>query len=249
MNPLTLDHLAIAVRELDRATASYNKLLGLAPSWHGDHPTYGTANVLFRLPETYIELLAPASERTGAGLQPAVKSPWLQALRQRLDTTGEGLYAIALGTGNIEGAVASAREHGLSVSDPAHGDGVDQETGARREWRNARIAPESTRQVLAFFIQHDSPPDALPRAQAVDAHACVTSIDHVVLASSDLTDCAQLWHETLGLDLRATVDRPEGRRRAPVPAPRQLDPGARRRYRARTGRRARPPLGRRLPRR
>jgi catechol 2,3-dioxygenase-like lactoylglutathione lyase family enzyme len=210
--PLTLDHLVIAVRDLDSATDAYAKLLGLAPSWYGSHPAYGTANVLFRLPETYIELLAPAAERTGVGLQPDVKSPWLQALRQRLDTAGEGLYAIALGTNDIDATVASAREHGLSVSDPARGDGVDQITGARREWRNARIDPESTRQILAFFIQHDSSPGALPLAQATDAQASVTGIDHVVLASSDLTDCARLWHETLGLDLRATVDRPEGRR-------------------------------------
>lgn len=223
MNHLTLDHLVIAVRDLDRATDAYSKLLGLAPSWHGSHPTYGTANVLFRLPETYIELLAPTDERTGVGLQPDVKSPWLQALRQRLDTTGEGLYAVALGTNDIEATLASARARGLSVTVPARGDGVDQQTGARREWRNARIALESTRQVLAFFIQHDSPPDALPLAkpvlsrveglaQATGAQACVTGIDHVVLASSDLTDCARLWHETIGLDLRLTVDRPEGRR-------------------------------------
>jgi len=212
MNHLTLDHLVIAVRDLDRATDAYSKLLGLVPSWHGSHPTYGTANVLFRLPETYIELLAPAGESTRAGLQPGVKSPWLQALRQHLDTAGEGLYAVALGTDDIDATVASARARGLSVTDPARGDGVDQKTGACRAWRNARIAPESTRQVLAFFIQHDSPPGALPLAQATDAQACVTSIDHVVLASSDLTDCARLWHETIGLDLRATVDRPEGRR-------------------------------------
>lgn len=204
MTPLTLDHLVIAVRDLDRATESYATLLGLQPSWHGNHPTYGTANVLFRLPDTYLELLAPSDDS-------AASSPWLAALRQRLDTAGEGLYAVALGTDDIEATVASARERGLTVSDPARGDGVDAETGARREWRNARIAPESTRQVLAFFIQHDSPRDALPAARAIDATA-VTGIDHLVLASSDLADCCRLWHETLGLDLRATVDRPEGRR-------------------------------------
>jgi catechol 2,3-dioxygenase-like lactoylglutathione lyase family enzyme len=203
--PLTLDHLVIAVRDLDNATNAYEKLLGLAPSWHGNHPAYGTANVLFRLPDTYLELLAPSEDAS-------VSSPWLQALRQRLDSAGEGLYAVALGTSDIDASVASARDRGLTVSDPAPGDGVDARTGVRRAWRNARVAPESTRHVLAFFIQHDSPPDALPPAQPADAQSCVTGIDHLVVASSDMADTARLWHEMLGLDLRLTVDRPEGRR-------------------------------------
>jgi len=202
---LTLDHLVIAVRDLDRATASYSKLLGLAPSWRGDHPTYGTANVLFRLPETYIELLAPVEEST-------IATPWLQALRQQLDTAGEGLYAVALGTSDIDAAVEHARGAGLHVADAAPGDGVDLQTGAQRRWRNARIAPESTRQILAFFIQHDSPPDALPLARSLNGQAPVVGIDHLVVASSDLADCARVWHEALGLDLRLTIDRPEGRR-------------------------------------
>jgi catechol 2,3-dioxygenase-like lactoylglutathione lyase family enzyme len=206
MTPLTLDHLVIAVRDLQSATNAYTTLLGLQPSWHGDHPTYGTANVLYRLPDTYIELIAPTPDTS-------VSSPWLQALRQKLDTTGEGLYAVALGSEDIEATVAVARDRGLTVSDPARGDGVDSRTGAHREWRNARIAPESTRQVLAFFIQHDSPSDALPLARPVEGTAtAVAGIDHLVLASSDLADTCRLWHETLGLDLRLTVDRPEGRR-------------------------------------
>ncbi len=205
MPALTLDHLVIAVRDLGGATESYSKLLGLAPSWHGLHPTYGTANVLFRLPDTYIELLAPTDDAAAA-------SPWLQALQQRLDMAGEGLYAVALGTSDIEATVAVARERGLNVTDPARGDGVDQRTGVRREWRNARIAPEGTRQILSFFIQHDSAPDALPMAEPADGQGPATGIDHLVVASSDLADCARLWHETLGLDLRLTVDRPEGRR-------------------------------------
>jgi catechol 2,3-dioxygenase-like lactoylglutathione lyase family enzyme len=202
---LTLDHLVIAVRDLDSATNAYANLLGLAPSWHGNHPSYGTANVLFRLPDTYIELLAPSEDSSAA-------SPWLQALRQRLDSVGEGLYAVALGTPDIDGSVASARDRGLTVSDPAAGDGVDAQSGVRRQWRNARIAPDSTRQVLAFFIQHDSPPDTLPLARPADPTSSVTGVDHLVVASSDLADTARLWHETLGLDLRLTVDRPEGRR-------------------------------------
>lgn len=206
MTALTLDHLVVAVRDLGLAAENYQRLLGRAPSWRGRHPSYGTANVLFRLDNTYLELLAPA----GSG---ADGSPWLRALRAQLDAAGEGLYAIALGAENVDAAVSSARSRGLEVLDPADGDGVDIESGARREWRNARIPPGATRNVRTFLIQHRSSADALPVAQPVAGDgAAVAAVDHTVVASSHLAATLRLWHETLGLDLRLTLDRPPARR-------------------------------------
>lgn len=205
MSGPVLDHLVIAVRDLDAATASYDRLLGRAPSWHGRHPTYGTANVLYGLDNGYLELLAP--DAAGAD------SPWQQALRRKLDETGEGIYALALGTGDIDASVAAARACGLDVTDPAPGDGVDAETGAERRWRNARIDAKGTRGLVAFFIQHDSPPDALPAARATaEGGGHVTAFDHIVVASSHIDETKRLWQETLGLDHRLTIDAPNGRR-------------------------------------
>ncbi len=200
MTPLTLDHIVIAVRDLDLATENYRRLLGRAPSWRGRHPTYGTANVLFRLDNCYIELLAPT--------EGAADSPWLRSLREHLDAAGEGLYALALGTGDIDATVAAVRQRGLDAHDPADGDGVDTDSGDRREWRNARIPAEGTRGVPAFFIQHRSPPDALPDAVPFANDGFVTAVDHTVVASSDLPASLSLWRDTLGLDLRHTLERP-----------------------------------------
>ena len=204
MTALTLDHLVVAVRDLDRAAESYVRLLGRAPSWRGRHPQYGTANVLFRLDNGYLELLAPTDDGVD-------DSPWLRALRERLDTAGEGLYAIALGTEEIDSAVACARERGLEVLDPADGDGVDLDSGARREWRNARIASATTRGIGTFLIQHRSPPDALPVARPCAENGVVVGFDHIVIASSQLPATLRVWQEALGLDRRLTVDGPNGR--------------------------------------
>lgn len=205
MTALTLDHLVIAVRDLEAATANYRRLLGRAPSWRGRHPSYGTGNALFRLDNCYVELLAPAGDgATGA--------PWRRDLEQHLERAGEGIYAVALGTGDVDKTAASARSNGLEVLDPADGDGVDLDTNARRRWRNARIPAEATRGVRAFFIEHRSPADALPPAPPeAEEGAYVTGIDHTVLASSNLPETLRLWHETMGLDLRLSLDRPEGR--------------------------------------
>ena len=209
---LTLDHLVIAVRDLPLAERNYTRLLGREPSWRGSHPTYGTSNVLYRLDNTYIELLSPA-EGAGGGRDPrpvthdpGPASGWAIALRNHLDRAGEGLYAIALGTDDIDAAVARARERGLTVADPAAGDGVDQTTGARRAWRNARIDPKTTRGVVAFFIQHSSPPDALPFAPPAAGRGLVTGVDHTVVVSPALDAALALWRDALGLDLRRTVD-------------------------------------------
>jgi catechol 2,3-dioxygenase-like lactoylglutathione lyase family enzyme len=199
VTPLSLDHIVIAVRDLEAARASYQRLLGRAPSWRGRHPAYGTANVLFRLDNTYVELLAPA------GGAPS-DSPWLRALRDQLDGAGEGLYAFALGTDKIDAAVACARERGIDALDPADGDGLDESTGARRAWRNARIRPESLRGVRAFFIEHRA--GELPPARPAAGRGVVTGVDHLVLGSSDIDASLALWRDGFGLDLRATVDWP-----------------------------------------
>ena len=205
MTPLTLDHLVIAVRDVEAASANYRRLLGRAPSWRGRHPQYGTANVLFRLENCYVELLAPDAE--------GADSPWRQSLERHLATAGEGLYAIALGTDDIAVAVSLARSHGLAVLDPADGEGVDLDSGARREWTNARMPEEATRGLRAFLIQHRSPADALPEARPLaEDGAAVAAVDHVVVGSSHLAASLRLWHEALGLDLRLTLDRPGGRR-------------------------------------
>lgn len=203
MLQLSLDHLLIAVLDLDSASENYERLLGRTPSWRGSHPAYGTANVLFRIDNTYVELLAPGA---------AGRSPWADQLAAHLDTEGEGLYALALGASDIDTAVREIRDAGLHIDDPAEGSGVDELTGARREWVNARIPVKVTRFVPAFVIEHRSPPDALPMAPtASPAGTEVHALDHTVIAASDASAALDLWHKKLGLDLRLTLAVPEGR--------------------------------------
>src|SRR5207249_10095578 len=121
----TLDHLVIAVRDLAAATDVYARLLGRRPSWRGSHPTYGTANTLFRLENVYVELLAPqrpgvVSERLGA---------WLGA-------HGEGLFALAFGTSDAQACARELRARGIDAVDPIVGSGAEERTGAERRWRN-----------------------------------------------------------------------------------------------------------------
>ena len=64
----TIDHIIIAVSDLAEASAEYSALLGRQPSWRGSHPDYGTANTLFKLDNTYIELLAADGDGMAADI-------------------------------------------------------------------------------------------------------------------------------------------------------------------------------------
>ena len=188
-----LDHVILAVRDLAAAERTHARLLGRSASWRGEHPALGTENVLFRLGEAYLELLAPAA---GGGA-------WL---RQRLDAQGEGLVGFALATPDADACAKALAERGLHPAPPARGLGRDSESGAFREWRNVMLPPDETRGVLVFGIEHLSPPEALPEVPPPgEPSAAVHGIDHVVVQTADPEATRALYGERLGL--RLALDR------------------------------------------
>ena len=191
----SLDHVIVAVRDLAAATETYTRLLGRAPSWRGGHPALGTANTLFRLANTYLELLAPA----GPG-------PFAAQLEQRFARDGEGLAGLAFGTDAAAECAAELRARGIAASDPLPGAGHDERTGAKREWRNVMTPAEATRGVWMFAIEHLSPPEALPPAACVgSADAAVEALDHAVVQTTDPEAALRLYGSQLGL--RLALDR------------------------------------------
>lgn len=191
----SLDHAVIAVRGLAAAAEGYAALLGRPPSWRGVHPRAGTANALFRLENTYLELLAPE----GAG-----------ALGRRIGDVlaerGEGLVALAFGTDDAEACARRLRASGLVVRDPSEGEGRDVESGVRRRWRNVLLAPDATRGLWLFAIEHLDVADVLTLREPTTAPAAaVSALDHVVVASTDLEASRSLY--ATGLGLRLALDR------------------------------------------
>ena len=57
-----LNHVAIAVRDLDKAAAVYRSVLGAEVSAAVPQPEHGVTTVFVTLPNTKIELLAPLGE-------------------------------------------------------------------------------------------------------------------------------------------------------------------------------------------
>jgi catechol 2,3-dioxygenase-like lactoylglutathione lyase family enzyme len=187
----SLDHVMIAVADLDAATASYRTLLGRAPSWRGEHPTYGTRNTLFRLENTYIELLAAVG---GAKTAPA------DAIRDALGERSERPFGLALAVADVRAAANFLRGRGLRIADPADGEGIDERSGRRRTWRSAFIDPTTAGGLRLLLIQHTSPPNLLPRAlSVVDETSVCLGVDHVVLFTSELNATLRLWTGTFDI--------------------------------------------------
>jgi catechol 2,3-dioxygenase-like lactoylglutathione lyase family enzyme len=191
---LSLDHVVIAAEDLDGAESEMTRLLGRRASWRGRHPLYGTANVLYRLDEgAYLELL-------GVDPDASVSGAWTEFLKGFLLERGPGIFSIALQTPDVAATVASVRARGLKVDEPLPGEGVDLQSGAKREWTNARVPPGETGGTAMFFIEHRSPPDALPMAPLIaDDAAVVKAVGGLTVETADMASATKLWHERVGL--------------------------------------------------
>ena len=192
----SIDHLIIAVEDLDQATADYSALLGRSPSWRGAHPDYGTANTLFKLDNTYIELLAPNGEGMAADIVNGI-----------LAERGNCLGGLVFGTSDAEGFIAHARAQGLEASDPVPGHGTDEISGAERHWKNMFWDPSAARGIFSFCIEHDETsilPDALP----TDGEP-ISGVDHVVVKTRNADAAKTFYGEQLGIRLALEQNVPE----------------------------------------
>ncbi len=190
-----LDHVVIAVSDLERARDSYTKILGRRASWNGEHAALGTRNALFRLANTYLELLTPVGEGLVA-----------DQLREHIDRLGEGLFALAFATDDAKKCAKSLRERGIEASNPAPGKGRDLVSCAERLWRSVTLSRADTRGVWLFAIEHLSPAETLPPAEPIaTALSAAVGLDHVVVRSNDAEATRSLYGDKLGF--RLALDR------------------------------------------
>ena len=139
----TLDHLIIAVQDLDEAEENYKKIFGISPVWKGAHKELGTANVIFNFKNTYFELLSASGNGLGADL-----------VNNQLKENGEGMLGLVFGTEDINSTEATLKDKGFLVSDVSLGEGKNIENDEVRKWKNIFLPPELTRGIFSFIIQH-----------------------------------------------------------------------------------------------
>ena len=182
-----LDHLIVAVKDLQEAENNYQKLFGMAPVWSGTHKELGTSNSLFNFQNTYFELLAPTSEGLGADL-----------VNYYLDTTGEGLIGMVFATEDIAGVHSSLQEKKFLVGDPADGEGINSSDQQVRKWKNLFLPPELTRGIFSFVIEHTE--GNLPQPKDLEPSS-PHKLDHVVINTNDADGFIEIYKDIFNIRL------------------------------------------------
>ena len=182
-----LDHLIIAVSDLDAAEENYTKIFGIKPVWRGEHKELGTENSLFNFQNTYFELLAAKGEGLGAAL-----------VNHYLQESGEGLIGIVLGTEDIDKCYKSLQSKGYALGEISKGEGINFKDGSIREWKNLFLPPELTRGIFAFIIQHTK--GSLEEFKN-DDKSVVNKLDHVVIQTNDADGFIDIYRDIYNIRL------------------------------------------------
>ncbi len=126
-----VDHVVIAVKDLDAAVGRYETIYGAPVSERREAAAAGMKMAFFRFADSYVELVSNIDE-TGP-------------IAKRLADRGEGVHLIAMQVDDLEAAVASLRDKGVRlVGDPGPGNPIKGQVF---------IHPQETGGVLTQIVQ------------------------------------------------------------------------------------------------
>jgi methylmalonyl-CoA/ethylmalonyl-CoA epimerase len=127
-----IDHIGVAVEDLDGAVALYRDRLGMAEQHRETVEEFGVEAVLLEIGDGHVELLCPTSSETAVG--------------RFLERNGPGIHHVAYRTEDIDSALEALRAAGLRLIDDEPRTGI----------RNSRVAfvhPKATGGVLTEIVE------------------------------------------------------------------------------------------------
>ena len=183
----TVDHLIIAVKDLNEAEQNYKKLFGLNPVWRGEHKELGTANVIFNFKNTYLELLSANGEGLGAML-----------VNSAIEESGDGLIGVVFGVENIKEASKSLIEKGFAITDISDGEGRNNSSNELRKWKNFFLPQELSRGIFSFIIEHTEGSLKKPGEYPSDS---INKLDHLVINTNDADGFIHVYQDIFKIRL------------------------------------------------
>jgi methylmalonyl-CoA epimerase len=127
-----IDHVGVAVDDLDAAIALHEQAYGLRLAHREVVEEQGVEAVLLDVGTSHVELLRPLQPDTAVG--------------RFLASRGPGLHHVAYRVGDIESALADLRDRGLRLIDETPRVGI-------RDSRVAFVHPQSAGGVLTEIVQ------------------------------------------------------------------------------------------------
>ena len=126
-----VDHISIAVKNLDEGIKTYENLLGIKPSHIEEIPDQGIKAALIVLGDVEIELIEPIKPDTGVA--------------KFLENKGEGIHHICFEVDDVDKELESLAAKGVQLIDKQGRKGLAGKIGF--------IHPKSTRGVLVELAQ------------------------------------------------------------------------------------------------
>jgi methylmalonyl-CoA/ethylmalonyl-CoA epimerase len=127
-----IEHVAVAVADLDAAVALYRDVWGLEVESRERVEDQGVEEAMVKIGDSYIQLLGATGPDTTVG--------------KFLERRGEGLHHIAYEVDDLEGALAELKEQGVPLIDEAPRKGG-------RGHMVAFVHPKGNRGLLVELIQ------------------------------------------------------------------------------------------------
>jgi methylmalonyl-CoA/ethylmalonyl-CoA epimerase len=130
--PIAIDHVGIAVTDLEAAVRTYGALFGGEPVHRERMDDQGVEEVLFRVGESYVQLMGALGPETPVG--------------RFLAKRGEGLHHVAYRVKDVAAALEELRAAGVALVDEAP-------RGGSRGTTIAFAHPHGFRGVLVELVQ------------------------------------------------------------------------------------------------
>ena len=104
-----IDHVGIAVKDLDAALATYERNFDLKadPARGGEVPVFAIRNAFVAIAGTDLEFFSPTTD----------EGPVAKFVKER----GEGLYMLSIEVDDLTAAISELRSLGARVGDPING--------------------------------------------------------------------------------------------------------------------------------
>jgi methylmalonyl-CoA epimerase len=129
MKAKRIDHVVIAVQDLEAAVATYQHNFGLEQVSGGEVPSLGIRNAFLQIGEAQLELITPLSEQ----------GPVADFLAKH----GGGMYLLALEVDNLDEALTTLQNQGARVN----------VTTSAAGQRRAFVSPRATHGVLLQLLE------------------------------------------------------------------------------------------------
>ena len=128
----SIDHIGVAVEDLDQAVALYRDRLGMPEQHRETVEEQGVEAVLLEIGEGHVELLSPLGPETAVG--------------KFLERHGPGMHHVAYRTDDIDAVLERLRAVGMRLID-------DEPRAGIRGSRVAFVHPKSTGGVLTEVVE------------------------------------------------------------------------------------------------